>query len=90
MCKMYRCWAVICTFLSCSIKLGVIEDASNRTRLSKLLRFFTSNSEDKISSLAEYVERMKEKQDAIYFIAGKKYLNCSPIVYFCGVLFPAP
>lgn len=54
----------------CSIKLGVIEDHSNRTRLAKLLRFFSSNDETEQTSLTEYVERMKEKQEHIYFIAG--------------------
>lgn len=53
-----------------NIKLGVIEDHSNRTRLAKLLRFQTSNSEKDVSSLEQYVERMKEKQDKIYFMAG--------------------
>ena len=47
-----------------------MEDHSNRTRLAKLLRFFSSNSDKEMTSLAEYVERMKEKQDAIYFMAG--------------------
>ena len=53
-----------------SIKLGVIEDHSNRTRLAKLLRFYSSNSDTEYTSLADYVERMKEKQGAIYFMAG--------------------
>ncbi|KAG9339927.1 hypothetical protein JZ751_022240 [Albula glossodonta] len=53
-----------------NIKLGVIEDHSNRTRLAKLLRFQTSHSESGHSSLEQYVERMKEKQDKIYFMAG--------------------
>ena len=53
-----------------SIKLGVMEDHSNRTRLAKLLRFYSSNSEKEMTSLADYVERMKEKQEAIYFMAG--------------------
>ena len=53
-----------------NIKLGVIEDTSNRTRLAKLLRFQTSVSKDKQISLAEYVERMKPKQEHIYFIAA--------------------
>ena len=53
-----------------NIKLGVIEDHSNRTRLAKLLRFFTSHSDTEVSSLEQYVERMKEKQDKIYFMAG--------------------
>merc|ERR1711983_754989 len=53
---------------STNIKLGIIDDAANRTRLAKLLRF-QSSSGDWVS-LATYVERMKEKQDQIYYIAG--------------------
>jgi len=53
-----------------NIKLGVIEDTTNRTRLAKLLRFQTSTSTDKPISLSEYVERMKPKQENIYFIAA--------------------
>ena len=53
-----------------NIKLGVIEDTSNRTRLAKLLRFQTSQSKDKHISLSEYVERMKSKQEHIYFISA--------------------
>ncbi|XP_070763091.1 endoplasmin [Enoplosus armatus] len=65
-----------------NIKLGVIEDHSNRTRLAKLLRFQTSNSETTLASLEEYVERMKEKQDKIYFMAGtsRKEAESSPFV----------
>lgn len=65
-----------------NIKLGVIEDHSNRTRLAKLLRFQTSNSETVLSSLEQYVERMKEKQDKIYFMAGtsRKEAESSPFV----------
>ncbi|KAH8313389.1 hypothetical protein KR067_005157, partial [Drosophila pandora] len=54
---------------STNIKLGVMEDPSNRSRLAKLLRFQTSNGKG-VTSLAEYVERMKSKQDHIYYIAG--------------------
>lgn len=54
---------------STNIKLGIMEDPSNRSRLAKLLRFQSSNGKG-ITSLAEYVERMKPKQDNIYFIAG--------------------
>ncbi|GAA6108668.1 endoplasmin isoform X1 [Tachysurus ichikawai] len=65
-----------------NIKLGVIEDHSNRTRLAKLLRFQTSHSESVLSSLEQYVERMKEKQDKIYFMAGtnRKEAESSPFV----------
>lgn len=53
----------------CSIKLGVMEDPSNRSRLAKLLRFQTSNGKG-VTSLADYVTRMKSKQEHIYYIAG--------------------
>lgn len=67
---------------STSVKLGVIEDHSNRTRLAKLLRFWTSHSDKEQCSLDEYVGRMKEKQEAIYFIAGqsKSEVKASPFV----------
>lgn len=52
-----------------SIKLGLMEDASNRSRLSKLLRFQSSANKD-LTSLEEYVERMKPKQTHIYWLAG--------------------
>nr|QUQ60735.1 heat shock protein 90 [Pardosa pseudoannulata] len=55
---------------STNIKLGVIEDPSNRTRLAKLLRFYSSHDSKNFTSLSEYVERMKEKQEHIYYIAG--------------------
>jgi len=54
---------------STNVKLGIIDDAANRTRLAKLLRFKSSNGD--WTSLAEYVERMKEKQEQIFFIAGQ-------------------
>lgn len=65
-----------------SVKLGVIEDHSNRTRLAKLLRFYSSNSETDQTSLADYVERMKEKQESIYFMAGssREEVENSPFV----------
>eukprot|EP00037_Helgoeca_nana_P006425 m.59179 g.59179 ORF g.59179 m.59179 type:complete len:820 (+) comp17309_c0_seq1:43-2502(+) len=53
-----------------SIKLGLIEDYANRTRLSKLLRFQSSNDQVELTSLEEYVERMKGKQQSIFFAAG--------------------
>merc|ERR1711963_1041406 len=52
---------------STNIKLGVIEDTANRTRLAKLLRFTSSNG--KLTSLSEYVERMKDKQESIFYAA---------------------
>nr|XP_023673629.1 endoplasmin-like isoform X1 [Paramormyrops kingsleyae] len=65
-----------------NIKLGVIEDHSNRTRLAKLLRFQTSHNDTVLSGLEQYVERMKEKQDKIYLMAAtsRKEAESSPFV----------
>merc|ERR1711910_304373 len=65
---------------STNIKLGVIEDTANRTRLAKLLRFVSSSG--KMTSLAEYVERMKDKQESIFYAAGgsKDEVMNSPFV----------
>lgn len=53
-----------------AIKLGLIEDYANRTRLAKMLRFATSNSKEELTSLEQYLERMKKDQANIYFLAG--------------------
>jgi len=42
-----------------NIKLGVIEDVSNRSKLAKLLRFHSTHDTEKLSSLDEYISRMK-------------------------------
>jgi len=64
------------------IKMGLIEDAANRTRLAKLLRYSTSKSGDKEIGLEEYVANMKEDQKNIYYISGedKESLLKSPSV----------
>ena len=64
------------------IKMGLIEDAANRTRLAKLLRYATSKSGDKEISLEDYVANMKEEQKNIYYISGedKESLLKSPSV----------
>merc|ERR1719224_40920 len=64
------------------IKMGLIEDAANRTRLAKLLRYATSKSGDKEISLEEYVANMKDDQKNIYYISGddKESLLKSPSV----------
>ncbi|KAJ4893130.1 HEAT SHOCK PROTEIN 89.1 [Raphanus sativus] len=52
------------------LKLGCIEDRENHKRIAPLLRFFSSQSEDYMISLDEYVENMKAEQKAIYYIAS--------------------
>ena len=53
-----------------NLKVGAIEDADNRPRLAKLLRFFSSKSGDAMTSLDEYVGRMKDGQKGIYYMAA--------------------
>ncbi|VDN03017.1 unnamed protein product [Thelazia callipaeda] len=67
---------------STNIKLGIMEDPSNRTRLSKLLLFHSSNSKNKMTSLADYVSRMKDKQEMIFYVAGssREEVESSPFV----------
>ncbi|MFZ2988067.1 molecular chaperone HtpG, partial [Ideonella sp.] len=51
------------------LKEGVGEDFANQERLSKLLRFASTHADEGVS-LADYVARMKEGQEAIYVITG--------------------
>lgn len=52
------------------LKLGCIEDRENHKRIAPLLRFFSSQSEEEMISLDEYVENMKPEQKDIYYIAS--------------------
>ncbi|KAG1342139.1 heat shock protein 90-6, mitochondrial [Cocos nucifera] len=52
------------------LKLGCVEDQSNHKRIAPLLRFFSSQSEEELISLDEYVENMKPEQKDIYYIAA--------------------
>jgi heat shock protein beta len=53
-----------------NIKLGVIEDSSNRNKLAKLLRFHTTFDDEEQTSLDEYISRMKDDQDTILYLPG--------------------
>jgi len=54
-----------------NLKLGIHEDSTNRKKLGDLLRYYTSASGDEPCSLKEYVSRMKENQNQIYYITGE-------------------
>ena len=57
------------------LKEGIGEDAGNKERLSKLLRFASTStdSDDQTVSFADYVARMKEGQTKIYYATGETY-----------------
>jgi molecular chaperone HtpG len=57
------------------LKEGVGEDAGNKDRLAALLRFSTSLDDSPVqaTSLKEYVARMKEGQDKIYYVTAETF-----------------
>ena len=54
-----------------AIKEGVSSDYDNKSRIVSLLRFQSSNDEKKLTTLKEYVERMKEGQEEIFYLTGE-------------------
>jgi len=65
-----------------NLRLGMIEDAANRARLTKLLRYKSSKSEQKYVSLQDYVERMPATQKSIYYVSGESVekIKQSPVL----------
>ena len=68
-------YAVFWTEFGSVLKEGVGEDWSNKERIAKLLRFSsTADSGDKqVVALNDYVGRMKEGQDKIYYITAETH-----------------
>jgi len=61
------------------LKEGVGEDLANRDRIAKLLRFASTHADSAAQSvsLAEYVGRMKEGQDKIYYVTAESFAAAS-------------
>merc|ERR1712159_270054 len=68
-----------------NLKLGVHEDSTNRQKLAELMRYQTSKSGDDTVSFKEYVDRMKEGQQGIYYITGESVAQVAQSPFIEGL-----
>lgn len=59
------------------LKEGPIEDADNKDRIAKLLRFASTNNDSEIQNVSfeNYIERMQKGQEKIYYITAESYMT---------------
>merc|ERR1711977_308139 len=60
-----------------NLKLGIHEDSTNRNKIAELMRYHSSKSGDEMIALKEYVDRMKEGQNDIFYITGESVAQVS-------------
>merc|ERR1712222_291420 len=84
----YEDFNIFYEIYSKNIKLGIHEDNQNRSKLIEIVRYFTTKSQEKLSTFSEYTTRFKNNQKSIFYITGesKKAIEDSPLIEKAKVL----
>ncbi|GGF95124.1 chaperone protein HtpG [Rhodococcoides trifolii] len=63
-----------------AIKEGLLSDTDNRDTILEISSFASTHSEEGVTKLSEYVERVKDGQDKIYYMTGdsRQQIESSP------------